>query len=146
MSETPLATVLEISDIHEGMVVCEELLFSEQDIKEFARLSGDYNPLHMSAEFARERGFGGAVVHGALIISKISKIVGMRLPGCNSVWTSLNLTFERPLVVGCQASLTATVAFVSQAASIVELAIEVRSDNIRLAKGKAEVVVRRLGA
>ncbi|HWL73742.1 MAG TPA: MaoC/PaaZ C-terminal domain-containing protein, partial [Burkholderiaceae bacterium] len=123
MSEGPLATVLEISDIHEGMVVCEELLFSEQDIKEFARLSGDYNPLHMSAEFARERGFGGAVVHGALIISKISKIVGMRLPGCNSVWTSLNLTFERPLIVGCQASLTATVAFVSQAASIVELAI-----------------------
>jgi acyl dehydratase len=146
MSETPLAAVLAISDIHEGMVVSEELLFSELDIKEFARLSGDYNPLHTNAEFARERGFGGAVVHGALIISKISKIIGMRLPGCNSVWTSLNLTFERPLIAGRRASLTATVAFVSEAASIVDLAIEVRSDNIRLAKGRAEVVVRRLGA
>lgn len=146
MSEAPLPAVLAIGDIHPGMVICEELLFSELDVEEFARLSGDYNPLHTSAEFARRSGFSGAVVHGALIVAKISKIIGMHLPGRNSVWTSLNLTFERPLIVGCPASLTATVAFVSEAASMVDLAIEVRSDNMRLAKGRAEVVVRQFGA
>lgn len=40
---------------------------TEDDVMSFARLSGDFNPLHTDEEFARRAGFGGRIAHGMLI-------------------------------------------------------------------------------
>lgn len=60
-----------------------ELLWSvtDADIDAFAELSGDYNPLHVDAGFARAAGFPDRVVHGMLLGSKLSAFVGMIIPG-----------------------------------------------------------------
>ena len=52
-----------------------------EDVDAFARLSGDVNPLHMEAEFARRHGFRGRVVHGVLLSAYLSRVLGTRLPG-----------------------------------------------------------------
>jgi acyl dehydratase len=39
---------------------------TEADVVNFAGVSGDFNPLHMDAEFARESVFGRRVAHGVL--------------------------------------------------------------------------------
>jgi oxepin-CoA hydrolase/3-oxo-5,6-dehydrosuberyl-CoA semialdehyde dehydrogenase len=50
---------------------------SEQDVKAFAELTGDHNPLHLDEEFARATRFGDRVVHGMLTLSVTG---GLRYP------------------------------------------------------------------
>ena len=57
------------------------------DVELFATLSGDRNPLHMDDEFARGTSFERRVVHGMLVASYVSTLVGMHLPGPGALWT-----------------------------------------------------------
>jgi 3-hydroxybutyryl-CoA dehydratase len=45
---------------------------TEADVVTFAGLSGDYNPLHTDAEFAKETMFGERIAHGILGLSIVS--------------------------------------------------------------------------
>ena len=41
---------------------------TETDLVNFAGVSGDFNPLHMDAEYAKESLFGQRVAHGILVL------------------------------------------------------------------------------
>lgn len=45
------------------------------DIATFAGLSGDYNPIHTDAEFARESQFGQRIAHGVLGMSILTGLI-----------------------------------------------------------------------
>lgn len=45
---------------------------TEADIVNFAGLSGDYNQIHVDAEFSKEQPFGQRVAHGLLVMAMIS--------------------------------------------------------------------------
>jgi 3-hydroxybutyryl-CoA dehydratase len=91
----------------------------------FANISGDFNPLHLDADFARSRGLSGAVVYGALIVARISQIVGMKLPGRDGIWSALKIDFREPLYVGEAAHLFAEVTHYSDATRSLSLKIKV---------------------
>jgi acyl dehydratase len=42
---------------------------TESDVAQFAGLSGDFNPLHTDAEFARTTAFGERIAHGMLVMA-----------------------------------------------------------------------------
>lgn len=50
---------------------------SEKDVNAFAELTGDHNPLHLDADYARATRFGDRVVHGMLTLSVTG---GLRYP------------------------------------------------------------------
>ena len=56
---------------------------SESDVYAFAGITGDFNGLHMNAEFARHTRYGKRIVHGNIPASFISTAMGMSLPGCD---------------------------------------------------------------
>ncbi len=124
-----------------GRRVTAELCIDDEQMRAFAVLSGDFNPLHTDDEFARRRGFEGRVVYGGLLIAKVSELIGMRLPGQNSVWAGLSVEFLRPLYVGQCAELAAEVATRSESTGLIELGLVLRRDGKKLLKGRAEVVV-----
>ena len=43
-----------------------ELYISQQEVLDFARWSGDHNPIHVDADAAKTSAFGGTIIHGAL--------------------------------------------------------------------------------
>ncbi len=91
---------LNIDDIVEGKNFSFEEVITEKMVDKFAELSGDYNGLHMVEEFARKRDFNGRVVHGVLLTSLLSRLVGMHLPGENAFLLSMNTQFAALAYLG----------------------------------------------
>lgn len=73
---------------------------TQEDVDAFACLTGDFNPLHVSAQYARTTSFQKPVVHGMLSASFISTLIGTCLPGEGALWSSQMLEFLRPAFVG----------------------------------------------
>ncbi|MCB1549851.1 MAG: SDR family oxidoreductase [Hyphomicrobiaceae bacterium] len=71
-----------------------------EDVATFARLTGDYNALHVDAEYAARTHFRQPVAHGFLHASLLSALVGMRLPGEGALYLSQSIDFTRPVFVG----------------------------------------------
>ncbi len=72
---------------------------SADDVKRFAEVVGDLNPIHLDTEFAERSFFKKRIVHGAFLAGLISKILGMDFPGQGTVYISQNSVFKRPVYV-----------------------------------------------
>jgi 3-hydroxybutyryl-CoA dehydratase len=129
------------ADLAVGNTASFDFSVSPEDMARFAEISGDFNPLHVDDAFARGKKFEGRVVYGALIIAKVSRLIGMELPGQDSVWTKVTFQFNRPLYVGQTATLEGVVATLSDATGFVELKLTLKVDGRLLAKGIAEVLL-----
>ena len=65
---------------------------------EFAKLSGDWNPLHTNGEYASATAFGRPVLHGAYLTGLISRLAGMHLPGEKCLLHGMSLRFVAPVL------------------------------------------------
>lgn len=80
------------------------------DVRAFAEVSGDDNPIHLDAEYAAQHAPGGTpIVHGALLASVVSKLLGRDFPGPGSIAVSLTCKFLRPVPVGSEVVFEAQV-------------------------------------
>ncbi len=80
---------------------------TEADVMTFAEISGDKNPLHLDANYARQTRFGARIAHGAFTFGVISAAIGMKLPGPGSIYLGQDLDFLKPVMF--DDTLTATV-------------------------------------
>ncbi|HEY7797637.1 MAG TPA: MaoC family dehydratase [Hyphomonadaceae bacterium] len=124
-----------------GMTVSIQNTVSEQDVIDFARVSGDYNPLHMDEEYAKTTLFGGRIAHGALSASYISAVLGNDLPGPGAVFMELNLKFVRPVRIGNTVVSTAEVVEMVERGNRVKLAVKGEVDGKIVMRGEATVMV-----
>ncbi len=76
-----------------------ERFISAEDVKRFADVVGDLNPIHLDIEFAEKSFFKNCIVHGAFLTGLISKTLGMDFPGQGTVYISQNSIFKRPVFV-----------------------------------------------
>ncbi len=81
--------------------------FSDEDVRTFAEISGDNNPIHLDDEYAAETRFGQRLVHGILTSGMISAVLGTQLPGHGSVYIKQTINFRAPVYIGD--TITATV-------------------------------------
>lgn len=129
------------ADLAIGMSVSIENTVSEQDVIDFARVSGDYNPLHMDEDYAKTTQFKGRIAHGALSASYISAILGNDLPGPGAVFMELNLKFVRPVRIGDTVTSSAEVIEMVERGHRVRLAVKGEVDGKIVMKGEALVMV-----
>ena len=81
----------------------------QPEVASFAELSGDYNPLHFSKEFATTTVFGEPIVHGMLTASLISTVIGSHMPGPGCIYVRQELRFKAPVKAGDYVTARATV-------------------------------------
>ena len=98
---------MNIHDIKVGMSSSYSQTITDADIKAFAGISGDNNPVHMSDEYANTSRFGKRIAHGLISASFFSALFGTRIPGPGCVYVSQSLSFKRPVYMGD--TVTATV-------------------------------------
>ena len=87
----------EFSDLSVGQAADFIHTFSLEDVEQFSKLTGDFNPLHADEEYAKNTEFGGRVVHGLLAGSLFSTLVGMYLPGKYCLVLSVEMQFHNPV-------------------------------------------------
>jgi 3-oxoacyl-[acyl-carrier protein] reductase len=116
-----------------------------EDVAAFARLSGDYNALHVDEEFAARTEFAQRVVHGFLHASLLSTLVGTKLPGRGALYVSQNIEFTRPVFVGETVEARATVEKIDEETRLVTLRTTIaKTDGTCVLRGTALVKVLRL--
>lgn len=71
--------------------------FTDSDVRQFAELSLDFNPIHLDEEAAKNSMFKRRVVHGALVSSLFSGLLGTKLPGEGCIYLGQTLTFKKPV-------------------------------------------------
>ena len=92
--------VTKYSDLSMGQSAEVTHTVTEEDVKTFGDLSGDYNPLHFDEEWAKKTMFGGRIAHGILSASFISTAIGMHLPGPGTIYMSQSMRFLGPVKIG----------------------------------------------
>jgi 3-hydroxybutyryl-CoA dehydratase len=122
-------------------------VITEDMIDDFARLSGDYNPVHMDEDFCRQHKLGHRIAHGMLVLSLVSAMIGMYLPGPGSVWLSQSFDFIRPVRIGDELTVTGKVLDIKRGGilgnDIITMAITAHNDaDAVIARGKAVVTVK----
>ena len=85
---------------------------SEYDIYTFAGLTGDFNPVHVNAEFAKTSLFKERIAHGMLSAGFISAVLGTTLPGANTIYLGQELSFKAAVKIGD--TVTATVEVIEK--------------------------------
>ena len=73
---------------------------TESDVVMYAGITGDFNPMHVNEEYARQTQFGGRIAHGMLTAGFISAVLGMKLPGEGSIYLNQTLRFTKPVRIG----------------------------------------------
>jgi len=139
----PTASALTFDEIAIGQTFELMRSFSVQDVLTFATLSGDYSPLHVDREYAAGTEFGAQVVHGVLVASLFSQLVGMRVPGKHALYLGQDLTFRRPVLIDETVRAVAKVVGKSDATRTLVVNTEIRSaDDKVIVMGTAKVKVR----
>jgi len=98
---------LTIEDIKIGMEVSYSQTITDADIKVFAGISGDRNPVHMDNEYAKESRYKRRIAHGLISASYFSALFGTKIPGEGCVYVAQSLRFKRAVYLND--TVTATV-------------------------------------
>lgn len=125
----------------EGQRFSLDVTVAASAIDAFAALSGDRNPLHMDAEFARSRGFAGRVAHGALLAAYVSQLIGMECPGRDAILHSMDLRFPRPVIAGDKVTIDAVIDHISEGTAALVLRVAVRNADSGLLHARGTVQV-----
>jgi 3-hydroxybutyryl-CoA dehydratase len=73
---------------------------TDEDVMSFARVTGDFNPVHVDEIAAARSRFGGRIAHGMLSAGLISAAIAGKLPGPSSIYLSQTLKFTLPVRIG----------------------------------------------
>ncbi|MBK0399941.1 MaoC family dehydratase [Limibaculum sp. M0105] len=99
LDNIPRGTIC-IEDLEIGMVRRLTKRIEDYDIRLFADISTDCNPVHLDDDYARDTIFGGRIAHGMLTASLISAVIGEQLPGHGTVYLGQTLKFLAPVFPG----------------------------------------------
>lgn len=88
--------------------------FTEEDVRLYAGITGDYNSVHLDEEYARNTVFKGRVIHGMLTAGLISTVLGTILPGLGTIYLSQSLKFKAPVRIGDTVTATVRVVEIDQ--------------------------------
>lgn len=110
-------------------------------VTQFAEVSGDDNPIHLSDDYAANTRFGQRIAHGMFTASLISAVIGTRLPGPGAVYLSQTLRFLAPVRIGDVVVATVQVAEMVEKGRRVRLDCQCLVDGKPVLEGEACVTV-----
>jgi len=131
-----------IEDFSVGMESTTEKTVTIEDIKRFAEVSGDFNPVHLDEEFAKKTIFKRRIAHGFLTASFISTIIASELPGPGSIYLKQSLKFLAPVYINEKILVKVRIIEINIQKSKVKLITECFKNKTLVLTGEAEILVQ----
>ena len=120
-----------------------QIKITESLVNDFAKISGDFSPIHMNENYAKGTIFKKRIVHGMLLSSLLSRIQGMYLPGKHALYFSQSLNFRNPCFIDDIITVSGTVIAKSESTKILKIESEITNQEQKLLLyGIGRVIVR----
>ena len=116
-----------ITDISAGHQESFSVTVTEDMMAKFRAITGDINPLHVSDEFAKEKGFPQRVAYGMLTASLISTLGGVYLPGKYCLIQGVEVRFAKPVFIGDVLEVTGEAVKVDRDLRYLEIKVTIRN-------------------
>ena len=114
---------LTIDQISVGDTASSSKTVTEADIWAYAGISGDFNPVHVDAEYAKRSRFGARVAHGPLTLALVAGVTGTQLPGVGAIGLDVQLRFLAPVRIGDTITSQVEVTSVDRERNTIEVAL-----------------------
>ncbi len=132
-----------IDDLQLGMRKQFKVIITEAMMTEFAKLSGDYNPLHFDEEYSRKSAFNRRICYGLLMVCFFSRLIGMYLPGEKALCLSHSINYLLPAFINDEIIVEGEVLNKSSATRIITLKTTIKNNSGKcLIDGQAKILVR----
>lgn len=115
--------------------------WAKEDVLVFSALSEDMNPLHIDEEYTKTTQFGKPIIHGMLVASSFSTLLGMYLPGKYCLYVKQDISFKKPVYVGDILTVEGRVVAKIQSANMLEIKMKISRGNEVVVEGTALVQV-----
>ena len=139
LDNLPRGTIC-IEDIEIGMTRHLRKTVTNRDIKLFAEVSTDHNPVHLDDAYAQDTIFEGRIAHGMLTAGLISAVIGEQLPGHGTVYLGQSLRFMAPVRPGDTVTACVKVTAIDYARRRVTLETHCAVGDTVVLKGEALVL------
>ncbi|MDT8345592.1 MAG: MaoC family dehydratase [Thermohalobaculum sp.] len=139
LDNIPRGTIC-IEDLSVGLTRRLTKRIEDYDIRLFADISTDRNPVHLDDDYARDTIFGGRIAHGMLTASLISAVIGEQLPGHGTVYLGQTLKFLAPVFPGDEVTAEVSVREIDHGRRRVTLDCVCRVGEKAVLKGEALVL------
>ena len=126
-------------DISLGQKAEYEKQVTDEDVRKFADISGDYNPIHLNDDFAKDSMFGARIAHGILTASHISAVIGYIFPGPGWIYLGQSLQFRAPVKIGDTVHTAVEVTDTVAEKNIVDLSTVCKVGDTVVLKGTATI-------
>ncbi|HQU86766.1 MAG TPA: MaoC family dehydratase [Pyrinomonadaceae bacterium] len=115
---------------------------TDEVVRAFAELSGDFNPIHLDDEFAKTTRFGKRIAHGMISGALISAVLGYQLRDRSVVYLSQTMKFVAPVFIDDTVTATATVTNIREDKPIVTIECVCTNQNGEtVVKGEGVIMV-----
>ena len=131
------------NEIKIGLKKTFQVSLTESIVNDFAKLSGDYNPLHTNEEYATTTTFKKRICHGMLLASFFSRLIGMYLPGKHSLFFSQSLNFVNACHIGDEITVEGEIIDKSISTKMITLNTVITNQiGKKIIYGNARVIIR----
>lgn len=130
---------MKYEEIKINAVYSFERLITKSDVLSFAKLTGDYNKIHVDEEYGADSKFGKNIVHGMLAGSLFSTLVGMYCPGDGGLYLSQSLNFRSPIFWGDRVEVRGEVVAKNDSIKVITLKTTISRAGKVVIDGEAKV-------
>ena len=117
-----------------GDIVSYKRVISPNEVLTFSKLSGDINPLHFDTKFSAETRFESPIIHGYLLSSLFSKIVGTMF-GDKVLLLSQDSCYRNPAYTGDELEVKCQVKRIQKALNIIYLDSTISTQSVLILNG-----------
>ena len=108
-----------------GQRAARSITLTADHVRQYAEITGDYNPLHFDEAFAAKTKFQRRVVQGGLTTGILNALVATDMPGPGTVFMSQNWKFTAPVYIGDTITGEAEVLSVHASKPVTQLKIKI---------------------
>ena len=112
-----------------GMKATQTKTVTIEDIKKYAEITGDYNPLHFDSDFASKTKFGKLVAQGGITSGLLNALVAMKLPGPGTVFLNQQLQYTAPVFIGDTITASAEIIKLHPTKPVTTINVEIKKES-----------------